>query len=70
MSSRRNAYGEVLLVGEHKVDGIGVVGAVGFIDDEFFLLLFRQDGAKKRRMEMEMRQWEDPNKDKATLLTA
>jgi hypothetical protein len=40
----RGTHGEVLLIGEHEVGGIGVIGAVGFINAKFLFLLFRKDG--------------------------
>jgi hypothetical protein len=35
------AHGEVLLICEHELGGIGVICAVGFINAEFIFLLFR-----------------------------
>lgn len=37
-----DTHGEVLLICEHKLGGVGVVGAVRLIDAEFIFLLFRK----------------------------
>jgi hypothetical protein len=52
---------EVLLVGEHKLRGAGIICAIGFVDNEFFFLLFRMrvKRQKQKTTTMSNGQWED-----------
>jgi hypothetical protein len=40
-SPGNGAHHKVLLVGEHDIGCVGIISTIGFIDLEFFLLLFR-----------------------------
>jgi hypothetical protein len=48
-----------LFIGQHKFRRTRVIGTVGFIDDEFFFLLFRKgQRAKRERAVVSIEQWE------------